>query len=253
MAWRTYLGGMRISTSLPADEPSQAALWRAALASGRAFLVDAWRELWPVALAFGLGVPLCLTLMPAFGLLAAVAALALAGAASGALAGLVWLHAAGERTFWPAWSGDGRVRKAAGAGMAVLAGGMTLGLGGWRLGASMGGDLGGLTGLVLGTIAWLWALAGLWSAAPRWMRGESAGPAWDRAWGRVPRLLGVLSPAALPLLPAAALAAVLPPLLGGAAAALGVGASLALLALMPAAAATAFPSDLGKATSGKPY
>jgi hypothetical protein len=69
----------------------------------------------------------------------------------------------------------------------------------------------------------------------------------------VPRLLGFLSPAALPLLPAAALAAVLPPLLGGAAAALGVGASLALLALMPAAAATAFPSDLGKATSGKPY
>jgi hypothetical protein len=253
MAWRTYLGDMRLSTSLPADEPSQAALWRAALASGRAFLLDAWRELWPIALALGLGVPLCLTLVPAVGLPAAVAALALAGAASGVLAGLVWLHAAGERSFWPAWSGDGRVRKAAAAGMAVLAGGMTIGLGGWRLGASMGGDLGGLTGFLLGTIAWMWALAGLWSAAPRWMRGEPAAPAWDRAWGRVPRLLGCIAPAALPLLPAAALAALLPPLLGGAAAAAGVGASLLLLALVPAAAATAFPSGLGKSAPRNPY
>jgi hypothetical protein len=253
MAIRAYLRDMRFLTSRPADEPSQTDLWRAALMSGRAFLRDAWREIWPIGLAFGLGVPLCLALVPALGLLAAMAALTLAGAASGALAGLVWLHAAGERSVWPAWSMDGRVRRAAVAGMTVLAGGMTLGFGGWRLGALMGGDLGGLTGCILGTIAWMWAIAGLWSAAPRWMRGEPAAPAWDRAWGRVPRLLGCLSLAALPLLPAAALAALLPPLLGGAAAVLGIGACLVLLIFVPAAAATAFPPELGKSGSRKPY
>jgi hypothetical protein len=253
MAMRTYLGDMRFLTLRPADEPSQTALWRAALASGRAFLRDAWHEIWPIALALGLGVPLCLTLVPAFGLFAAAAALALAGAASGALAGLVWLHAAGERSVWPAWSTDGRVRRAAGAGMTVLAGGMTLGFGGWHLGALMGGNVGGLTGCILGTIAWIWVIAGLWSAAPRWMRGEPAAPAWDRAWGRVPRLLGCLSVAALPLPPAAALAALLPQLLGGAVAAFGVGASLVLLALVPAAAATAFLPELGKSGSRNAY
>jgi len=244
---------MRLWESQPTDEPSQTVLWRTALTVGRTFFRDTWRELWPIALVLGLGVPLCLGLLPSVGLLAAVTALVLAGAASGALAGLVWLYAAGERSSWPAWMMDDRVRKAAGAGMTVLAGGMTLGLGGWRLGALIGGDLGGLVGCILGTMAWMWVIAGLWSAAPRWMRGEPAAPTWSRAWDRIPRLLGCLLLAVLPLLPTAVLTALLPSFLGGVVAAFSIGVCCMLLAFVPAAAATAFPPELGKSDFRNPY
>jgi len=244
---------MRILPSLPADEPSQLALWRAAWRNGRAFLSDSWRELWPLALAFGLGVPLCLALVPTLGLPAAIAGLAAAGASTGMLTGLLWLHASGERPFWPAWAGDGRIRRAAAGGMVALALGATAMLGAARLGSGLAGDVGTLMGATLGIIAWLWAMASAWSAAPGWLRGEACPIAWERGWGRVPRLLGCLTPAALPLLPAAALAAALPGLFGALVASAGVAACLILLALGPAGAATAFPEGLGKASSGNPH
>lgn len=237
---------MRIWPSSPSGDPSQIDLWRAAWGSGAAFLRDSWRELWPLALAFGLGVPLCLALLPSLGILAAVAALAVAGASAGALGGLLWLHAAGERPFWPAWSGDVRLRRAAAGGMVALALAAVAGLGGARVGAGIAGGIGTLGGATAGILAWLWTMAAAWPVAPRWLRGEAAAPAWDRAWRRVPRLLGCLTPAALPLLPAAVLAALLPGILGVAAGAAAVGAALALLALGPAGAATAFPDALGK-------
>jgi len=251
--WRTYLGGMRILPSLPPDEPSQLALWQAAWRSGQAFLSDSWRELWPFALAFGLVVPLCLALMPTLGLLAAIAGLAALGASAGMLAGLLWLHASGERAFWPAWAGDGRIWRAAAGGMAALALGVTAILGAARLGSSLVGDVGTLMGATLGIIAWLWAMASAWSAAPGWLCGEARPIAWERGWGRVPRLLGCLTPAALPLLPAAALASALPGLLGILAVSTGVTACLILLVLGPAGAATAFPEGLGKGSSRNPY
>lgn len=244
---------MRILPSLPADEPSQLALWRSAWRSGRAFLADSWRELWPLGLAFGLGVPLCLALVPTLGLPAAIAGLAAAGASAGILAALLWLHAAGERPFWPAWAGDGRIRRAAAGGMAALALGATAMLGTARLGGGMAGDVGTLMGATLGILGWLWVMAAAWSAAPGWVRGEAHPIAWDRGWGRVPRLLGCLTPAAIPLLPAATLAAALPGMLGALAAAAGVATALILLSLGPAGAATAFSEGLGKASPGKPH
>ena len=237
---------MRIWPSPSSGDPSQTDLWRAAWRSGGAFLQDSWRELWPLALAFGLGVPLCLALLPSIGFLAAVGALALAGAAMGAVAGLLWIHAAGERSFWPAWLADVRLRRAAVGGMVALTLGVVAGLGGARLGGGIAGGLGELGGAILGILAWLWAMAAAWPVAPRWLRGEAAAPAWDLAWDRVPRLLACMSPAALPLLPAAVLAAAMPGILGVAVGAAAMGVGLALLALVPAGAATAFLEGLGK-------
>ena len=243
---------MRILPSRPADEPSQLLLWRAAWRSGWAFLSDCWREIWPLALALGAGLPLCLALVPTLGLPAAMAGLATAGASTGMLTGLLWLHASGERPVWPAWAVDGRIHRAAAGGMVTLALGMTMILGAARLGGDLAGDVGTLMGTTLGSIAWLWAMASAWSAAPGWLRGEARPIAWERGWGRVPRLLGCLMPAALPPLPTAALVATLPGPLGALVACAGIMACLFLLALGPAGAATAFPQRLGNASSRPP-